>query len=62
VAFKPIATVMQENVGMDSRGEEVKIPPKGRHDVCPVPRAVPVVEALSVMVILDFVLLGRAYL
>ncbi len=62
VAFKPIATVMQENVGMNSRGEEVKIPAKGRHDVCPVPRAVPIVEALSMMVVLDFVLLSRAYL
>ena len=60
VAFKPVATIMQEQQTINSKGEVVKIQGKGRHDPCVVPRAVPIVEALSAMVIADFYLLAKA--
>lgn len=60
VAFKPVATIMQEQETINSKGELVQIQGKGRHDPCVVPRAVPIVEALAAMVLLDFVLLDKA--
>lgn len=60
VAFKPVATIMQEQETINSKGEIVKMQGKGRHDPCVVPRAVPIVEALAAMVLLDFVLLDKA--
>ena len=60
VAFKPVATIMQEQQTINSKGEAVKIQGKGRHDPCVVPRAIPIVEALSAMVIADFYLLAKA--
>lgn len=57
VAFKPVATIMQEQETINSKGESVKMQGKGRHDPCVVPRAVPIVEALAAMVLLDFVLI-----
>lgn len=60
VAFKPVATIMQEQETINSKGELVQMQGKGRHDPCVVPRAVPIVEALAAMVLLDFVLLDRA--
>ena len=60
VAFKPVATLMQPVEGMDSQGNVVTIEPRGRHDACVVPRAVPVVEAMAAIVILDNVLMDRA--
>ncbi len=51
---------MQEQQTINSKGEVVKIQGKGRHDPCVVPRAVPIVEALSAMVIADFYLLAKA--
>jgi len=59
VAFKPVATIMQEQETINSKGEPVKMQGKGRHDPCVVPRAVPIVEALAAMVLLDFVLLDK---
>lgn len=56
VAFKPVATLMQEQETINSEGEMVKMHGKGRHDPCVVPRAVPIVEALAAMTLLDFVL------
>lgn len=53
VAFKPVATLMQAQTSVNSQGEVVTIDPKGRHDVCVVPRAVPIVQAMAAMVILD---------
>lgn len=53
VAFKPIATLMQPQQTVNSRGEVVTIQPRGRHDVCVVPRAVPVVQAMARLVIAD---------
>lgn len=59
VAFKPVATLMRELPTVDREGNPVTLPPRGRHDVCVVPRAVPVVESMAAMVILDMTLLGR---
>jgi len=54
VAFKPVATIMQKQQTINSKGEEVEILGKGRHDPCVVPRAVPIVEAMAALVIADF--------
>jgi len=53
VAFKPVATIMQHQETINSKGEIVEMQGKGRHDPCVVPRAVPIVEALAAMVIAD---------
>ncbi len=60
VAFKPVATLMQPVEGIDNDGNPVTIEPRGRHDQCVVPRAVPVVEAMAAIVVLDNVLINRA--
>lgn len=60
VAFKPVATLMQEVPSIDSEGRPVVIKGRGRHDPCVVPRAVPVVEAMAAIVLLDALLLDRA--
>ena len=59
VAFKPVATLMQPVEGIDSEGNAVTIEPRGRHDSCVVPRAIPVVEAMAAIVVLDNVLINR---
>jgi len=59
-AFKPIASIMQEQKTIDKYGNKKTITIKGRHDVCVVPRAVPIVEAMAAMVILDYILIQRA--
>jgi chorismate synthase len=56
VAFKPVATVMQAQETIDSSGNIVQLEGKGRHDACVLPRAVPIVEAMAAIVILDFYL------
>jgi chorismate synthase len=53
VAFKPVATLMKEQTTVNRHGEAITIDPKGRHDVCVVPRAVPIVQAMAALVILD---------
>ncbi len=60
VAFKPVATLMQDVETIDREGNAVTLKGKGRHDPCVVPRAVPIVEAMASMVILDALLLNRA--
>jgi chorismate synthase len=60
VAFKPVATIMQDQASVDKQGNEVTVSGKGRHDPCVVPRAVPIVEAMAALVIADFLLRGRA--
>lgn len=60
VAFKPVATMMRPLTSVDTDGRRVTIPPRGRHDVCVVPRAVVVVEAMAAMVILDALMMARA--
>ena len=59
VAFKPVATIMQDQESIDQEGNNTKISGKGRHDPCVVPRAVPIVEAMSALVIADFYLISR---
>lgn len=59
VAFKPVPTLMQPVQGIDSQGNEVTIEPRGRHDQCIVQRAIPVVEAMAALVILDNYLLNK---
>lgn len=59
VAFKPVATVLMEQKTVTSSGEETTVTARGRHDPCVVPRAVPVVEAMAALTILDFYLLDR---
>jgi chorismate synthase len=59
-AFKPVATLMQDIETVDKGGEKVILKPKGRHDPCVLPRAVPIVEAMAALVIMDFYLLQNA--
>lgn len=59
VAFKPVATLMREMPTVDINGEKTIVSPRGRHDVCVVPRAVPVVEAMAWLVIADAFLSSR---
>lgn len=54
VAFKPVATLIQEYDALDNTGNIVKMQGKGRHDPCVVPRAVPIVEAMAAIVVTDF--------
>lgn len=59
VAFKPIATMARDIATVDDQGRAVTIHPGGRHDVCVVPRAVPIVEAMAALVLLDSYLLDK---
>ena len=59
VAFKPVATLLQKYDTINKDGSKVEIQGKGRHDPCVVPRAVPIVEALTAMVLADFYLLDK---
>lgn len=59
VAFKPVATLLREIETVDDEGRKTVLKMRGRHDPCVVPRAVPVVEAMAAMTILDAVLLSR---
>ena len=59
VAFKPVATLLREQQTIDVDGNETTFTASGRHDPCVLPRAVPVVEAMAAMVILDHLLLSK---
>lgn len=61
VAFKPVATIMQQQQTINKQGETVEMQGKGRHDPCVVPRAVPIVEAMAALVIADFYLSNKLY-
>ena len=60
VAFKPVATILQEQATVDLEGNATTLKAKGRHDPCVLPRAVPVVEAMAAMAILDQILLKNS--
>lgn len=60
VGFKPVATLMQNQETIDSKGNKINLEGKGRHDACVVPRAVPIVEAMAALVILDFYLRNKS--
>ena len=60
VAFKPVATIMKDQRTIDNKGKETSISGKGRHDPCVVHRAVPIVEAMASLVILDMILINNS--
>src|SRR5574343_647150 len=57
VAFKPVATLLQKQDVLTTKGEIIEQQGKGRHDPCVVPRAVPIVEAMAALVLADYFLL-----
>jgi chorismate synthase len=59
VAFKPIATLLKEQLTVDKDSHQTTIQPKGRHDPCVLPRAVPIVEAMAALVLADHFLLSK---
>jgi chorismate synthase len=59
VAFKPVATVLMHQDTVNNLGEQVELKARGRHDACVLPRAVPIVEAMAAMTMLDYYLLSR---
>ncbi len=59
IAFKPVATILTEQDTVDIEGNATTLTAKGRHDPCVLPRAVPIVEAMGAMTILDNILLKR---
>lgn len=59
VAFKPVATLMQEQVSIDRYDQAVTVQGRGRHDACVVPRAVPIVEAMTALVLADYFLIQK---
>jgi chorismate synthase len=61
VAFKPVATILTEQETVDLEGNPTTFTARGRHDPCVLPRAVPIVEAMAAMTILDFYLLKNGY-
>ena len=60
VAFKPVATLLREQPTVDKDGNPTTLKARGRHDPCVLPRAVPIVEAMAAMVILDNIMLDQA--
>jgi len=60
VAFKPVATIIQKQSTINSKCETVELLGKGRHDPCVVPRAVPIVEAMGALVILDYLMIQKS--
>ena len=59
VGFKPVATIMKNQDSIDKEGNKVVIEGKGRHDACVVPRAVPIVESMAAITILDYYLRNK---
>ena len=59
VAFKPVSTLMMPQESIDNAGNIIKLEGKGRHDPCVLPRAVPVVDALSAFVLADMYLIDK---
>ncbi|MFK7900608.1 MAG: chorismate synthase [Cyclobacteriaceae bacterium] len=60
VAFKPVATIMKDQDSVDADGNNTTVSGKGRHDPCVVPRAVPIVDAMAALVIVDFYLRAKS--
>ena len=59
VAFKPVATLLMEQSTVDLEGNDTIVKARGRHDPCVLPRAVPIVESMAAMVLLDYYLLNK---
>lgn len=62
VAFKPVSTILRDQKTVDKSGEDTSIKAHGRHDPCVLPRAVPIVEAMAALTILDYYLFSQAKL
>ncbi|MCX6312977.1 MAG: chorismate synthase [Bacteroidetes bacterium] len=62
VAFKPVATIIQKQRTVNSKGQIVEMTGRGRHDPCVVPRAVPIVEAMCAIVLVDHLMRQKAQL
>lgn len=60
VAFKPVATILMNQETVTKDGKDTTLKAKGRHDACVLPRAVPIVEAMAAMTILDYYLINRS--
>ncbi|WP_400193603.1 chorismate synthase [Hymenobacter sp. B81] len=60
VAFKPVATILQPQQTIDDQGRAVELAGRGRHDACVLPRAVPIVDAMTALVLADMLLRARA--
>ncbi|MEG1616325.1 MAG: chorismate synthase [Bacteroidales bacterium] len=60
VAFKPVATILRDIETVTAAGESIVLKAKGRHDPCVLPRAVPIVEAMAAIVILDYYLINKS--
>jgi chorismate synthase len=59
VAFKSVATILMEQETVTTEGEDTLLTARGRHDACVIPRAVPIVEAMTAMTLLDYLLLHK---
>ncbi len=59
VAFKPVSTILTEQQTVDIHGNDTNIKARGRHDPCVLPRAVPIVEAMAAMTVMDYCLLAK---
>ena len=59
VAFKPVATLLHPQESIDKLGNIIQMEGKGRHDPCVLPRAVPIVEALSAFILADMYLINK---
>ena len=59
IALKPVATLLMEQQTVDKDGNPTTLTARGRHDPCVLPRAVPIVEAMAAMTILDYYLLSK---
>lgn len=60
VAFKPVATIMKPQKSINEKKKSITVQGRGRHDPCVVPRAVPIVEALTALVLVDFYLINQS--
>jgi len=60
VAFKPVATILTDQKTVDTEGNEIHFKAHGRHDPCILPRAIPIVEAMSALVLLDMYLINKS--
>ena len=61
VAFKPVATLLREQATIDKEGHAATVKARGRHDACVLPRAVPVVESMAAVTLLDYLLIANLY-
>jgi chorismate synthase len=61
VAFKPVSTIMKDQNSVDETGNAMVLEGKGRHDPCVLPRAVPIVEAMSALVLADMMILAGEF-